>query len=93
MAEAMTDWGQDEELWIRRCAVLSQVRRKERTREEILFQLASGHLHETTFWMRKAIGWALREYGKAAPEAVARFVADHEEEMAGLTRREATKYL
>jgi 3-methyladenine DNA glycosylase AlkD len=40
--------------------------------------------------LRKAIGWALREYGKAAPEPMRRYVETHE--LSPLSRREALKY-
>ena len=44
------------------------------------------------FFLRKAIGWALREYGKAAPTEVAGYVAAHARELSPLSRREALKY-
>ena len=47
----------------------------------------------TGFFLRKAIGWALREYAKAAPDAVRAYVAEHETELSGLSKREALKHL
>jgi 3-methyladenine DNA glycosylase AlkD len=41
--------------------------------------------------VRKAIGWALREYSKSAPDAVRAFVAAHDHELSGLSKREALK--
>jgi len=45
------------------------------------------------FFIRKAIGWALREYAKVDPAWVRRFVDIHGDAMSGLSRREATKHL
>ena len=48
---------------------------------------------ETDFFYRKAIGWALREYSKTAPDAVRAFIAVHEHELSGLSKREGLKRL
>ena len=48
---------------------------------------------EKEFFIRKAIGWALREYAKSAPDAVKAFALDHRDELSGLSFREATKHL
>jgi 3-methyladenine DNA glycosylase AlkD len=48
---------------------------------------------ETEFFIRKAIGWALRDHARTQPEAVRTFLADHAHVLSGLTRREAGKHL
>jgi 3-methyladenine DNA glycosylase AlkD len=50
-------------------------------------------LPEKEFFIRKAIGWVLRETARRRPELVRRFIAAHGAEMSGLTRREASKYV
>ncbi|MEO7944270.1 MAG: DNA alkylation repair protein, partial [Marmoricola sp.] len=45
------------------------------------------------FFIRKAIGWALRDYARSAPEWVAAFVTAHERELSGLSKREALKHV
>ena len=45
------------------------------------------------FFVRKAIGWALREYSKVDPAAVVAFVEAHEDDLSGLSRREALMWL
>ena len=50
-------------------------------------------MRERDFFLRKAIGWALREYGKAAPYEVQRYVAEFEGVLSGLSRREALKHV
>lgn len=86
-------WINDPHLWIRRSAVLAQTRFKGDTNEAMLFEFCEDHLHETSFWMRKAIGWALREYSKTRPEAVRGFIQRNEDRMSGVTMREARKYV
>ena len=49
--------------------------------------------HEKEFFIRKAIGWVLRQYAKTDPDAVRTFVLDHRDQWSGLTFREATKHL
>ena len=60
---------------------------------ERLFRHVQATAHSRAFFLRKAQGWALRTYGRVAPDAVRRFVDDHEGELSGLTVREATKHL
>ena len=50
-------------------------------------------MHETEFFIRKAIGWALRDYARTDPVAVAAFVTEHREDLSGLSYREATKHV
>ena len=48
---------------------------------------------EKEFFIRKAIGWALREYSKTDAAAVTQFVAEHTDVLSGLSQREALKWL
>jgi 3-methyladenine DNA glycosylase AlkD len=50
-------------------------------------------LKEESFWIRKAIGWALRNYSKTNPSAVRDFVNEYKSDMSGVTLREAKKYI
>lgn len=86
-------WIVDENIWIRRSAILSQLRLKEKTDKKMLFSFCKKCLHEDSFWTRKAIGWALREYSKTDPNSVHRFIQSHEKSMSTLTKREASRYL
>ena len=82
-----------EDMWLRRTAILSQLKHRTETDEALLFRLCLERAHETEFFIRKAIGWALREYGKTAPERVKAYVTEHREAWSGLTWREATRRL
>ena len=86
-------WIEAEDMWLRRSAIICQVGAKERTDARRLFAFCKAHLDEKEFFIRKAIGWALREYAKTDPEAVARFVASHRGELSTLSFREATKHI
>ncbi len=92
-AREMEMWVLDENIWIARTAILHQLRWKAATDEDQLFRLVLARADETEFFLRKAAGWALREYAKFAPDSVRRFVAEHEDELSALTRREALRHL
>lgn len=86
-------WIGDENMWLRRSAILCQVGAKESTDADRLFRFCLARAHESEFFIRKAIGWALREYAKTDPGAVAEFVRTHRAELSGLSFREATKHI
>lgn len=60
-------WASDPELWLRRTAILAQLRHRERTDRKLLRHAIIANLGDDSFWIRKAIGWALREYAKTDP--------------------------
>ena len=86
-------WVVDDDMWLRRTAIICQVGAKEHTDPDRLFRFCERRMHEKEFFIRKAIGWALREYSKTDPEAVAGFVSAHRESLSGLSYREATKHI
>jgi 3-methyladenine DNA glycosylase AlkD len=89
----MDHWIDDPDMWRRRSALLCQIGAGSRTDQERLFDYCRRCAHETEFFIRKAIGWALRDYGRTAPEEVAQFATTHRDELSGLSYREATKHL
>lgn len=88
----MNAWAADPDLWVARTAVLHQLNHKEKTDEERLFRYVVGLAGHPNVFIRKALGWALRQHGRRAPDAVRAFVNAHPE-LSGLTRREALKHL
>lgn len=80
-------------LWVRRIAMIHQLGWRGDTDETRLFAYALKLAPETDFFIRKAIGWALRDYARHAPEAVRHFLQIHRVTLAGLTVREAGKHL
>jgi 3-methyladenine DNA glycosylase AlkD len=86
-------WIDHPDMWLRRSAIICQVGAKGRTDAERLFAYSEGRLAEKEFFIRKAIGWALRDYARTDPEAVAGFVTTHRDRLSGLSFREATKHI
>lgn len=91
-ALVMDEWARDEDLWLSRAAVLHQLRRKATTDVDRLFGYCEALAGHPDFFMRKAIGWALRTYGWTDPDAVRAFVAAHSG-LSPLSAREALKHL
>lgn len=87
----MDDWIESDDMWIARTAILHQLMYKERTDTNRLFTYCTMHMDSTEFFLRKAIGWALRHYARTDPDAVRAFVLQNEASMSGLSTREALK--
>ncbi|SFF35430.1 DNA alkylation repair protein [Blastococcus tunisiensis] len=91
MEPVVRGWARSPDRWLRRSAVIAQLGRKEHTDTALLTDVVLANADDPDFFLRKAIGWALREYAKVAPGWVAAFVRDHP--LSPLSRREATKHL
>lgn len=91
MKRAMLGWSTDPDMWKRRSAILCQLRAKEATDLDFLYACIEPSLASKEFFLRKAIGWALRQYAWTDPDEVRRYVAAHEGELSGLSKREALK--
>lgn len=93
----MTSWAIDDHLWIRRTAMLCQLRHRDRTDTGLLEHVLVANLDDTEhgkeFFIRKALGWALREYARTDAAWVLDFVGTHADRLSGLSRREALKHL
>lgn len=87
-------WATDPDFWIRRSALLAWLRllRAGAPLDRFL-SYADAMLDEKEFFIRKAIGWVLREAGKRRPEEVVAWLAPRTHRSSGVTMREATKYL
>ena len=91
MRKKMLGWSRDENMWKRRSAILCQIKAKAATELDLLYACIEPSLDSAEFFLRKAIGWALREYGWTDPAEVRRYVAANEARLSGLSRREALK--
>lgn len=91
-AAELRAWSRHENLWVRRVAVLSQLRFKADTDAELLAYCIEGSITDADFFARKGVGWALREYSKTDPEWVGGFIAEHPG-LSPLSVREGSKYL
>ncbi|MBN0047559.1 DNA alkylation repair protein [Streptomyces actuosus] len=92
LAPVMDDWVADDDLWLVRAGLLHQLRYRERTDAERLFAHCLSRAGHPDFFVRKAIGWALREYARTDPRAVHDFLAREGGHFARLTVREALKH-
>ena len=86
-------WIDEDEMWLARCAILQQLHYREDTDADVLFGRCRRRADDPEFFIRKAIGWALRQYARFDPDAVRRFVEDHRSGLSTLSVREATKHL
>ena len=93
LAAVMDRWIDDDDIWLARTAILHQNAWKTDTDADRLFRYCLRRAGDTEFFIRKAIGWALRERSKVDADGVRRFVADHADELSGLSRREAVRWL
>jgi len=80
------------DFWLRRIAMLHQLGWRADTDAGWLFDAALALAHEDEFFIRKAIGWALRDYARHAPEAVTAFAGAHRRQLSPLSYREALKH-
>ena len=86
-------WINNRDMWLRRTALLSHIHHKGDTDEECLFGYCLQTADETAFFIRKAIGWALRDYSATAPERVLTFLQHNRGRLSGLSFREAARRL
>lgn len=93
MTEVLRGWSRDDDLWIRRASITAQLKAKAHTDRELLRDVIEANLTDPEFFIRKAIGWALREYGKTDPAWVKDFVQRHAGGLSPLSRREALRNL
>jgi 3-methyladenine DNA glycosylase AlkD len=92
MKPILWKWAKDDDLWKRRTAILSQLTFKEETDVDFLFATMLPSLERTEFWLRKAIGWALRAQAYVDEGPVLAFVREHRDQLSGLAKREALKH-
>jgi 3-methyladenine DNA glycosylase AlkD len=86
-------WSVDPDLWLRRASIICQLGFKDRTDPELLSEVIIPNLSDREFFIRKGIGWALREYARTDPDWVRAFVSEHDAAISPLSRREALKHL
>jgi 3-methyladenine DNA glycosylase AlkD len=93
VAPVLREWATDEDRWLRRTAVIAQVGAKDRTDPDLLSHVIEANLDDRDFFLRKAIGWALRQHARTDPDWVRAFVAAHDGRISRLSSREALKHL
>lgn len=90
-------WAVDGHLWVRRTAVLAQLKHRAETDLDLLADVLDANLedslHGRQFFIRKAVGWALRQHARHDPQWVRAYVGSRGLRLSGLSRREALKHL
>ena len=93
MRRKMLDWSRDRSLWKRRSSIISQMTLKEMTDRELLYACIEPNLSDGDFFIRKAIGWALRAFAYIDPDEVVRYVEEKGDLLSPLSKREALRNL
>jgi 3-methyladenine DNA glycosylase AlkD len=93
LRRAMLAWSTSDNLWKRRTAIICQLGFKEQTDLELLYACIAPSLDSREFFLRKAIGWALRQYAWTDGDEIRRYVRRHATRLSPLSRREALKNL
>ncbi len=93
MTKAMRQWSKCDDLWKRRSSIICQLKLNDEMDLELLYDCIEPSLSSKEFFLRKAIGWALRQYARKDPKEVARYVKQKGEQLSGLSRREALKHV
>ena len=91
--QIMLEWSKDNNIWLKRVAILYQLSLKEKVDEIILDKILVNNLGDNEFFINKAVGWALRDYSKYNPEWAREFIKKNKDNMANLSIREASKYI
>lgn len=93
LVDVMDEWIDSENIWLARTAIIHQLSYKADTDADRLFAYAEARAEDKEFFIRKAIGWALRQYARQDPDQVRAFVTANEDRLSGLSKREALKHL
>ena len=91
MRKAMREWSRSDDMWKRRSAILCQITFKKDTDLDFLFACIEPSLSSREFFLRKAIGWALRSYAWTDERPIVRYVEKNRARLSGLSIREALK--
>jgi 3-methyladenine DNA glycosylase AlkD len=91
--DTIDTWSTHPNFWLRRTAIVYQRGYRSQTDAERLFRYCQLNAQDPEFFIRKAIGWALREYAKTDARAVRQFIEKHRATLSPLSIREASKYL
>jgi 3-methyladenine DNA glycosylase AlkD len=91
MSRTMIRWSRSPDMWKRRASILSQLTFKKDTDLKLLYACIEPSMESPEFFLRKAIGWALRQYAWTNPAEVRRYVQKNVNRLSPLSRREALK--
>ncbi|WP_427018290.1 DNA alkylation repair protein [Pseudarthrobacter sp. P1] len=93
MSQVLRGWSVHEDFWFRRSAIIAQLPAKADTDTTLLQDVMAPNLDQGEFFLRKAIGWSLRQYARTDPAWVLAYVAANRARLSALSTREAIKHL
>ncbi len=93
MPAILRQWAVSDNLWKRRSAILAQLHFKRETDLDLLYDCIRPSLGASEFFLRKGIGWALRQYARTDAKEVIRYVRVHEAQLSPLSKREALRHV
>lgn len=93
MEPLLREWSGHANFWFRRAAIIAQLPAKAATDTALLHDVMVPNLADREFFIRKAIGWALRQHARTDPAWVLAFVTRYDARLSPLSRREALKHL
>lgn len=93
LEDKLREWRLSENMWLRRASLLAHLKHKAETNVPLLEETILMLAHEEEFFIRKAIGWVLREYSKTDPGFVSEFVANYSDKLSALSKKEALKVI
>lgn len=93
MGRVLRKWAKSDDIWKRRSAILAQLGFKADTDLKLLYDCIRPSMGEKEFFLRKAIGWALRQFARIDATEVRRYIAEHDATLSPLSKREALKAL
>lgn len=93
VSDLMITWSTDENLWLRRTAILHQLGLKAQTNTQLLQKILCNNFGTEEFFINKAIGWSLRQYSKTDPVWVRDFITKYEYKLSSLSIKEGSKYI
>jgi len=93
MRPLLLAWSTADDRWLRRASIIAQLGAKTRTDVDLLTRVIDANTADGDFFVRKAIGWALRDYARTDPRWVRQFVTARSTALSTLSRREAIKHL
>ncbi len=91
--DLMKNWSMNDNIWIRRTAILHQLSLKDNTDKELLEIIIVNCFGTDEFFINKAIGWALREYSKTNPDWVRELIEKYRDNISKLSIKEGSKYI
>lgn len=91
--DTLLKWSTDDNIWLRRTAIICQLHLKEKTDIAMLKKIIYNNFGTNEFFINKAIGWSLRQYSKTNPDWVRDFIQRYNDKLSKLSVKEGSKYI